>query len=145
MDNEDLKLQEEIETIKIWSELASTSSREKYKTLPTVCSLAATLLIIATFNEKLIPLTDYVRTLITSLLILIFISLWGFLYLLYRDEKVARTHLEKITKEKMRYNGISHLILDIFPYIIAVIFTCIIIAIILLIWQENFITSANTA
>ncbi len=137
MDKEERVIMENLEIVRIWGELAQSSTREKYKTLSTVCSLAAMLLIIATFNENLFPITKYVKILVTILLSLIPLSLWGLLYALYQDEKVARTELEKITEEEMSHKGLMHFLLDIFPYLVAMIFTVVIFLIALLIWLKK--------
>lgn len=125
---------EKIEIIKIWKDLAQSSALEKFKILPVVSSLAATLLVIATFNEKLIIITNFVKFLLAILLALIPISLWGLLCILYKDEKVARENLESETGVKMKYKGTMHIFLDIFPYIITTILTAIIFFIIALIF-----------
>lgn len=138
MDIEELELNKKIKTIEIWSDLAQSSAREKYLTLSTICSLAATLLIIATFNEKLFPLTNYVKILVAILLFLIPFSLWGLLYVLHKDEKNARIQLDKEVGEKMKSEGVMNFILNIFPYIITFILTVIIILIIFLIFGIKF-------
>lgn len=49
---------------------------ERSKILPTAASLAATLLVVATFNEKIIQVNDVTRVLLSILLLLIPFSLW---------------------------------------------------------------------
>ena len=49
---------------KLYGDLLLKVVWERYKLLPQISVLAATLLIVATFNEKVIPLTNFVRLLI---------------------------------------------------------------------------------
>ena len=131
MDQEEKIIMKELEIAKVWSNLAINSVTERYKILPLTSSLAATLLIVATFNKELIPLTIYVKFLIAILLLLIPISIWVFLITLRKDENIARTKLEEITKEKKES---SRFLLDIFPYIATTILTIIILSIITIIF-----------
>lgn len=126
-------LNEKIGIIKLWKDLAQSSAAEKFKILSIDSSLAATLLVIATFNERLITITNYVKILLAILLALIPVSLWGLLYILYKDEKIARENLEAETGSKMKYGGIMHILRDIFPYIITGILTVIMFLMIALI------------
>jgi len=134
----EMSMQEKIETIKIWADLAQSSAKEKYQTLTAVSTLAAALLVMATFNEKLIPLTNLVKWIIIILLLIIPISLWGLLGNLYNTEKVAREKLEEATGSKINYKGFMHIFQDIFPYIITGILTIIIFFIIAIILFKNF-------
>lgn len=45
----------EKEQFKVQKEILFTSIRERFKTLPTICALSATLLVIAAFNQELTP------------------------------------------------------------------------------------------
>jgi len=140
MDNNDLvkmKIEMErdykIKSIEMWGDLAKSSATEKYSTLTTVSSLAAALLVIATFNEKLVPLTNYTRWIIVCLLFLIPISIWSLLTNLYRVEKKAREELEKIIESTIKHEKPTDAFIDKIPYIITSILTILVFLIIKLI------------
>lgn len=78
--------QNEYEKMKNYFDLLNWAVREKFKSLATISSLAATLLIIATFNEKIIILTNFVRWILFILLLLIPISLFCLLLELWKAE-----------------------------------------------------------
>jgi hypothetical protein len=59
----------------------------KYALLPVMSSLSAALLVVATFQEKLIPLTSFVKFLLVTLLAIIPISIWGYLKRLEYDNE----------------------------------------------------------
>ena len=50
------------ERIKDYADLANWAIRTRFETLSTISALAATLLIVATFNDKLIVLDNYVES-----------------------------------------------------------------------------------
>lgn len=129
----EMQLQKELEVIKIWTDLAVYAAKVKYETLTTVSALAAALLVIATFNEKLIPLTNEVIWIIVSLLVLIPVSIWALLGNLYYIEKVACRELEKETGSKMPKPKLINAILDKIPYILTAILTIFIFLIVKLI------------
>jgi hypothetical protein len=79
--------QSNIERIKNYSDLLNWAVREKFKALATISSLAATLLIIATFNERIIILNNFVRWILFILLLLIPISLFCLLLELWKAER----------------------------------------------------------
>ncbi len=123
------------ESIKIYSELLNWSVRGKFNILSTVSALAATLLIVATFNVDLIQLNDVVRFLLSFILLLIPISLWSLIYELYEAEKGAikgmKSSMELIGKEfkepKKSFRGFL-------PWVINSFLSLAIIFIIILIW-----------
>lgn len=130
------------EEIKNHIELANWAIRTRFETLSSVSALAATLLIIATFNDKLITLDNYVRVLLTILLIMIPGSLWG---LFYETSKAAGDSFKKIyevaeksmgkeTADKMKIAR-NPSIRGAIPLIVYMIFTLVSLAIILLIWR----------
>lgn len=69
---------------------------ERFKLLPQISALSATLLIVATFNKKILPLTHLVLVLLMVLLILIPISLIGYLVELRKSEDHARKSIIRI-------------------------------------------------
>ena len=83
---EKLPTEHRFNIIKTHIDLFSSAVSSRMQLLTTVCALCATLLVVATFNEKLIPLSDLVRVLLSILLGIIPPSL--FLY--NRDLKGAQ-------------------------------------------------------
>ncbi len=130
------------EQIKEYAELANWAIRTRFETLSTVSALAATLLIVATFNDKLIVLDNAVRVLLSVLLIITPGSLWGLFYetskaagdSFKRMYEIAEQSINKETADKMRalkkpsFRGAI-------PLIVYTIFTLITFAIIWLIWR----------
>lgn len=131
-----------LEEIKGHSELLNWAIRIRFENLSVVSTLAATLLVIATFNDKLIVLDNWVRVLLTVLLLLIPGSLWA---LFYETSKAANDSFEKIRSitlkeigeepakkldqaKKLSFRGSI-------PAIIYAIFTIVSLCIILLIWR----------
>ena len=134
MDEEDRKLMEKMERLKIFSELGSQAVWERYKTLSTVSSLAATLLVVATFNENLIAITSVTKFLLTVLLSLIPICLIGFLYELHRSEVHSRQKINEID-EKENKKEVKPGIMNYLPWLVTGILTIVILWIIFLIWN----------
>ena len=96
--------------------------RERYNLLPQISALAATLLVIATFTN-VIQLTFFVRFLIVLLLLLIPVSLVGYLVVLYKEEECAKTGLEKLTSKEFKKQTISNFFLAYLPWGIVAIIT----------------------
>jgi len=87
------------ERFKIYSELLNWSVRQKFNTLSVISALAATLLVVATFNGELIELNNVVRILLSILLFLIPVSLWALMYELYKAEMGAMEGMKKSMEE----------------------------------------------
>ena len=103
-------------------------------TLPTIGGISTAMLIVATFNPQLLPLTILVRILISILMLVIPLSLLLYLiringarergeelYELYTDNKIPRRYSDSI--------------LDNSPYIFTTIICLVIITILLCIWR----------
>ncbi len=73
--------------LKEFRELITDNIADRMKTLPTIGSLLATLLIVATFNQQLLPLNTEVKILISVVMLLIPISLFFYLINLIRAEE----------------------------------------------------------
>lgn len=120
-----------LKRLEIFHQLLHDSVFERYKLLPQISALSATLLIVATFNEKLLPLTNYVRALLIVLLALIPISLIGFLCELERAEEHASENIKSIGDDietkKQSWNRFTAYL----PRFVIVILTMVIILIIL--------------
>lgn len=124
------------------AELLTYSVRERLRALPTVSALAATLLVVATFNRELIPITNTVKILLSILLAVIPIGLWGF----YMDlSKATESSLKQMKdtvqnttgkdisseiKKAKKFNWIGWA-----PFAANLLITLCVAGIILLIWK----------
>jgi len=125
------------EGFKVYSELLNWSVRQKFNTLSVMSALAATLLVVATFNSELIELNNVVRILLSILLLLIPVSLWALIYELHKAEIGAIEGMKesieeiggKFEKPKKSFRGFI-------PWIINLFLTGVIIFIIVLILQQ---------
>jgi len=125
-----------LERLKIYYELLSTAVLERYKLLPQISALAATLLIVATFNEKVIPLTNCVRLLIIFFLLLIPVSIVGYLVALYQAENHARKKIKDITGGELPTEETKQKFFTTYlPWCIAGIISILIISVTFLVWQ----------
>lgn len=108
---------------------------EKNKFLPMIASLSAMVLIVATFNEKIIEVTNFVKILLSLLLFVIIFSFWlGF----YESEKTIKSIFKKFSELLKRetkdlYKTRSKFIIYS-QYFIFLVFTFVIISLIFLIW-----------
>jgi len=126
-----------------YAELLKYSVRERWGTLSTVSVLAAALLIIATFNQEIILLNNIVRVLLSILLVLIPICLWGFFFDLGKAQKHSFEQIKIIVKdisgkdieEQMRKEK-KFTIIGLLPFIANSVLTIIIVIIIFLIWYK---------
>ena len=134
------------EKIKNESESLKYSVRTIWSLLPAISALSGTLLVVATFNRDLIEINFSVRIILTLLLILIPVGLWGN----YIDSKkgidaglkrmidIMKKDVNKDVSNKIKeLNKPS--ILGYLPLFINFIFTFAIILIILLIWKIDLI------
>jgi len=122
----------EKEQFRVQKEILFTAIRERFKVLPTISALAATLLVVATFNSELIPITDFVKIILAILLSIIPVSLFGYLWELKKAEDKAVKWFEQYGKlDKRSY---FEYILAYLPWIVFCIFSLIIVSIIVLIF-----------
>lgn len=132
------------EQVKNNTELLNWAVRERFKTLSTVSALAAMLLIIATFNERLIPLTDFVRILLSVLLFIIPLSLCALLYELYKAESHSIDKIKEAIKkvggpdisDKIEKEIRKSIIRGLLPWFINGILSLAVLIIIVLIWVK---------
>lgn len=96
--------------------------RERYNLLPQISALAATLLVIATFTD-VIQLTAFVRFLLILLLLLIPLSLIGYLAVLNQEEERAKRGLEELANKKLTDPIKSNFFLAYLPWGIVAIIT----------------------
>jgi|SRR3989344_1969919 len=122
----------EKEQFRLQKEILFTAIRERFKILPTISALAATLLVVATFNPNLILVTDFVKIILAILLLIIPISLFGYLWELKMAEDKAIKWFEKYGKLNERSYFES--ILAYLPWIVFCILSFTIISITVLIF-----------
>lgn len=122
----------EKEQFRVQKEILFTAIRERFKVLPTISALAATLLVVATFNPKLILVTAFVKVILSILLLIIPISLFGYLWELKNAEDKAVKWFEKYGKINERSSFDS--ILAYLPWIVFYVLSFTIISIIVLIF-----------
>lgn len=125
-----------------------TSSLEQFKNLASISALCATLLVIATFNDKIIGYNVYVQIILTVLLVVIMISTLGYFFNfnIYKNssikeiKKIATKNnnnelLEKIDKIK-KDNRRKYWYLAFIPFISVFLINLVIVALIILIWVK---------
>ena len=88
--------QAELETLNIHFAFLNSLLTQRTAIVPTIDSLSATVLVVATFNEKLLPLTEDIKVAIVILLLLIPISL---IFSLLEIHCAIETVLKKINKD----------------------------------------------
>lgn len=130
---------------KIYFESLKSSASEQYKNLASISTIASTLLIIATFNDRIFPYSTTIKILLTILLIIIVLSLVGF-YKNYNDAQCqAFKEIEKIAKKQQEQNALLALkqakdtsrkrLLSYIPLIVNVLVISVICVILVLIWK----------
>lgn len=135
----------DFEQVKLHLDVLKTASSEQFRNLASVSALCSTLLVIATFNDRIFPYNIEVKALLTVLLIVIIVSVWGF-YINFSDAskksfkellviterrqgKEAVDKLQKIKKDGKK-NPLSYV-----PVAVHMIVTFVILGIIFLIWK----------
>jgi len=132
------EIQMKLERLKVYLSLGEKSIWERYKILPTISTLAATLLVVATFNKELLPVTPFIKVILAILLLLIPVSLVAFLLALHEAETHSREKIAEITEEKNWKDNIKRGLQNFIPWIITAIFSIIIIIITFLILGGSF-------
>lgn len=122
-----------LKRLEVFHQLLYDSVFERYRLLPQVSALSATLLVVATFNEKLLPLTNCVRALLIILLTLIPISLIGYVWELKRAEEHSSENIKRLGngQETMQQN--RNLFTAYLPWFVTAIISVVIILIIFLV------------
>jgi len=115
----------------IFHQLLHDSVFERYKLLPQISALSATLLVVATFNEKLLPLTGCVRVLLIILFALIPISLIGYVWELKRAEEHSSENIKRIGDGQDTIQQGKNLLTAYLPWFVTAIISVAIIFIIL--------------
>lgn len=125
-----------LEHIKAQSQFLIAATSSKDEAVLVISSLAATLLVVATFNKDLLPLTNLVKFLISILLALIPISLFTHLRSADRTAEKAVKNIEEVIGRPLpRNSDCADCYFSYYPYFPAVILTVVIGTIIFLIWN----------
>lgn len=124
----------EKEQFRVQKEILFTAIRGRFKILPTVSALAATLLVVATFNSELIPITDFVKIILAILLSVIPASLFGYLLELKMAEDKAVKWFEQYGRLDKR--SCFESIVAYLPWIVFCILSLTIVSIIVLIFAN---------
>jgi len=111
----------------------------KLRVLPTIAALAATLLVVATFNDNLFPLTKFVRFLLSILLLVIPVSLYFYLDENNEVANKAQTALKQETGSafSLPHKNFWKLIQVHFSYIALAIILFFTVAVVYLIWKYS--------
>lgn len=138
------KVAVDMERAKLHCEMLKTSSLEQYKNLASISALSATLLVIATFNDRILPYSIWVKILLTILLVAIIISLWAYYKNFSDAAKKSFDELAKITEQYEDKESVLRMeeinkkakrrLLNYAPMIVNILVIFAIIGIIILIW-----------
>ncbi len=120
-----------LKRLEVFHQLLHDSVFERYKLLPQISALSATLLIVATFNEKLLPLTNYMRVLLIILLALIPVSLIGYIWELKRAEEHSSENIKRLGNGQETVQQSRNLFTAYLPWFVTTIISVVIIFIIL--------------
>ena len=130
MDEKD-KREMNLKRLEVFHQLLHDSVFERYKLLPQISALSATLLVVATFNEKLLPLTNCVRVLLIILLALIPISLIGYVWELKRAEEHSSENIKRLGDGQETIQQKQNLFTAYLPWFVTAVISVVIIFIIL--------------
>lgn len=123
--------------LKSYLDMLLSSISKRMKILPSVSALAATLLIVATFNEKLLPINSLVKFLLSLLLVLIPLSL-----IFYNQDlkRAQRNSIKSINEyfgedlDKEIKGDYLDKVSGLFPDIAISIIALVIIGLLIMIW-----------
>ncbi len=110
----------------------------KLGTLPIIAGIAAALLVVATFNQELLPLSPLVRVLISILLLLVPVSLLAYVLFISRTERFGERLLMKIYGVPLRtgeswFIKLTHQL----PWIVSLVISGIVLVAISIIWTQD--------
>lgn len=92
---EKLTPEQKLPIINMYLDMMRQAISSRSGLVPVIAGLFATFLSIATFNEKIIPLDNVIRTILVILIILIPLSLWVYNAGLKKYESKSREMLER--------------------------------------------------
>ena len=132
---EKLTPDQKLPIVSMYLEMMRQAISSRAGLIPVIAGLFATFLSIATFNEKLIPLDNVVRTILTVLIILIPFSLWVYNASLKKYEHSSKRMLENwLGKLEVRSTP-KDKIEAYMPDILIYIFSAISLVVIYKIWS----------
>ncbi|OHA58396.1 MAG: hypothetical protein A2571_01290 [Candidatus Vogelbacteria bacterium RIFOXYD1_FULL_44_32] len=123
----------EKEEYKVQKEILFTVVRGRFEILPIISALSGALLVVATFNPKLIPVTIVVKVILAVLLFIIPLSLFGYLWELKIAEDKAMEWFEQFGGVNNKRSHIET-ILAYFPWIMFCVISVAIILIVIIIF-----------
>ena len=133
-----LSVDHKLEYIKIFVGNFTDSVRRRMEILPSVSALAAMLLIIATFGDKIIPFNSTIKFLLSLLLLVIPFSLYFYNFDLKDAQKKNLEYTDKLlgidSKKEIDKGPAMHKFIAFFPDIVIYILFVIILLIIGFIW-----------
>jgi len=131
-----LPTEERYQIVKTFLDIIGSAVADRMRILSSVSALAATMLVVATFNQDLVPLNTLARVLLSLLLSIIPISLLIYNKDLKDGQKRASAHLKEYTgifvpdSEKTSWDKFASISPDILIWVI----TTAIIVLIAIIW-----------
>src|SRR3989344_8903758 len=131
--------QAELETLKIHFAFLNSLLTQRTAIVPTIASLSAMILVVATFNEKLLPLTEDIKIALVILLALIPISILFSIFEIHSAIETATEAINKITRgkepfaSKNWFGKICTILITHTPLFLGVVLSLIIVWIILVI------------
>ncbi|HUY62685.1 MAG TPA: hypothetical protein VMV50_02760 [Candidatus Paceibacterota bacterium] len=130
-----LKLEDQVRMGNAVNDQLFQITSAKLATLPVISAIAAALLIVATFNSSLLPLTVTVRVLISVLMLIVPVSLLFYLRLLAKVERLATRLLTKVYGAKLRMDAtkVDKLTYEL-PWIISVLILLLVLVALYVIW-----------
>lgn len=135
-----------LKRLEIYHQSLHDSVFERYKLLPQISALSATLLVVATFNEKLLPLTGCVRILLIILLALIPVSLVGYLWELECAEEDSSENINRLGNREETIPPRRNAVTAWLPrFVTAVISVVIIFIIVAIVNNFSYVTGSNLA
>lgn len=121
--------------IELYGTALTNVLNHRYNALTVVSGLASTLLVVATFNDHLIPLTNLVRVILSVLLLLIPVSIGGLIIATRKDMKQLTARLDSIVHIDTSKSDCTSRFLGYLPELVVGVISVCVILIISLIWS----------
>jgi len=133
-----LPIEHKRHVVKTYVDLVYDAVSHRMQMLPAISALAATLLVVATFNDKLISLNNLVRFLISILLLIIPISLFAYNYDLKKSQIKNQQYLERLFNEDLTPQNITipDKVTTLLPDILVWILAVVIFFLVFIIWKN---------
>lgn len=133
---EKMTVENKFSVINAHQNLLTNAISNRMQLLPIIAGLSATLLVIASFNDKLIPLNNMVKIVLSILLVIIPLSLFFYNIDLKRAQIKNKEYIDNLlgTEEKQIKSGFLNKIIAYAPDFIIYILSIVSIIIIFEIW-----------